>query len=161
MENMQETQNPASLKLVAELVPRPCWYSNMRSLVPRPAWDKLRRQVYAQYQHRCGICGADERLHCHEIWLYDDTAHIQTLAGFIALCGWCHHVKHLGHSAGLASEGKLDYNRVIEHFMRVNNCTLEEFETHRSQVFEQWEARNQHTWQTVLGDYQRLVEKRT
>lgn len=159
MGSKQEEREPVSLRLVAELVPQPCWYSNMRSLVPRPVWDRLRRQVYAQYQHRCGICGAEARLHCHEIWSYDDTAHVQTLSGFIALCEWCHHIKHLGHSASLASEGKLDYNRVIEHFTHVNNCTREQFEAHRRQVFEQWEARNQYSWRTELGDYEGLVGK--
>src|SRR5690242_6509626 len=46
----------ASFSLTIELVPQPCWYSNMRKAVTRSTWDTLRRQVYAQYHHRCGIC---------------------------------------------------------------------------------------------------------
>src|SRR5258708_22360853 len=56
---------PENLKLTIELVPETCWYSNMRSALPRDEWDRLRRQVYADYGHRCGICGARGKLHCH------------------------------------------------------------------------------------------------
>jgi IstB-like ATP binding protein len=86
---------PENLRLTIELVPETCWYSNMRSALPRDEWDRLRRQVYADYGHRCGICGARGKLHCHERWHYDDAAHVQTLQGYIALCAWCHHVKQL------------------------------------------------------------------
>ena len=71
----------------------------------------LRRQIYAQYHSCCGICQARGRLSCHEIWHYDDDQHVQTLQGFIALCEWCHHMKHLGLAGVLAGEGKLDYDR--------------------------------------------------
>ena len=74
-------------RLTIELVPRPCWYSNMRTTIPRAAWDKLRKQVYAQYNYCCGVCQLEHvTLHCHEIWQYDDTLHSQKLNGFIALC---------------------------------------------------------------------------
>ena len=89
---------PENLRLTIELVPETCWYSNMRSALPRDEWDRLRRQVYADYGHRCGICGARGKLHCHERWHYDDAAHVQTLQGYIALCAWCHHVSPVGHN---------------------------------------------------------------
>jgi predicted restriction endonuclease len=44
----------------------------------RKEWDKLRKEVYAEYGHRCGICGAQGRLNCHERWSYDDETHVQT-----------------------------------------------------------------------------------
>lgn len=141
------------LRLCVELVPRPCWYSNIRKAVPRTTWDALRKQAYAQYYYRCGICGAQGRLHCHEIWHYDDEQHVQTLRGFIALCELCHHVKHLGHAGILAGEGKLDYNRVVTHFLTVNACSLEDFEQHRRQEFAQWRKRDKHQWRTDLGTY--------
>ena len=157
---MQSGKDSEPLKLTIELVPRPCWYSNMRGAIPKAAWDKLRRQIYARYQQRCGICGANARLHCHELWSYDDTTHVQTLTGFIALCEWCHHVKHLGHAGILASAGKLDYQQVIAHFLKVNGCSEAQFEAHSHQAFAQWQERNRHTWRTDLGEYAGLVSKK-
>jgi hypothetical protein len=101
-------------RLTIELVPRPCWYSNMRTTIPRAAWDKLRKQVYAQYNYCCGVCQVEHvTLHCHEIWQYDDTLHSQKLNGFIALCEMCHHCKHIGHAGILARHSNhfSDYHR--------------------------------------------------
>jgi hypothetical protein len=145
------------LRLTVELVPLPCWYSNMRQVVPRSTWDMLRRQVYAQYHYQCGICQARGRLSSHEIWHYDDEQQVQTLQGFIALCEWCHHIKHLGLAGILAGEGKLEYDRVIAHFLSVNACRMEDFEHHRRQAFAQWRARNRYEWQTDLGAYAHLI----
>lgn len=148
------------MRLTIELVPRTSWYSNMRSVMPKSAWDKLRKSVYAEYNHKCGVCGAEGRLECHEIWEYDDKNHIQALHGFIALCALCHRVKHIGLAGIHAREGKLDYEQVIEHFMRVNECNREAFEQHKKQAFEQWRLCSQHQWQVNLGDYESLVSKR-
>src|SRR5712691_2581439 len=99
---------PDELHLTIELVPQPLWGINLHK--SRAAWDKLRKQVYAQYNYRCDICQAENvTLYCHEIWQYDDTVHIQKLNGFIALCNMCHHCKHIGHAKILAADGKLDF----------------------------------------------------
>lgn len=148
-------------ELTIELVPQPCWHSNMRSVVSRARWDQLRREVYAQYHHRCGICDAEGRLECHEIWQYDDDRHVQKLDGFIALCSWCHHVKHIGFSGILAARGRLDYEQVIEHFQRVNQCDRQTFEIRLRQASAQWRARNQFEWTTDLGNYSSLVDAQT
>ena len=153
MTTEDDTTQQSPLRLAIELVPQTCWYSNMRAVLPQSEWDLLRRQVYAHYRHRCGICRARVRLHCHEIWHYDDTVHVQTLHGFIALCEWCHHVKHIGLAGILAAQGKLDYERVVAHFMRVNRCDRAAFERHRAQAFAQFEERSRHDWQTDLGPY--------
>lgn len=34
------------------------------------------------------------RLECHEVWEYDEENSIQRLSGLLALCTWCHKVKH-------------------------------------------------------------------
>jgi len=107
-------------KLEIELVPATTWYTNLRKVLPPDEWDKVRRKAYADHGYRCGICGAQGRLSCHEMWKYDDEKHTQTLTGFIALCDMCHHVKHIGLAGILASEGKLDFSKVIEHFINVN-----------------------------------------
>lgn len=150
----------SNLKLTIELVPATSWYDNLRKVIPQPEWDKLRKRVYAEYGNRCGVCGAEGRLNCHEIWKYDDHNHEQKLLGFIALCDLCHHVKHIGLAGILAFEGKLDYEKVVEHFMKVNGCDRKTFERHRDKAFGQWEKRSQHNWKVDLGKYRDLVESK-
>lgn len=149
-----------TLKLTIELVPRTSWYNNMRKVVSKATWDTIRKQVYADYGYRCGICRAKGRLSCHEIWHYNDQTHEQKLTGFIALCDWCHHIKHIGLAGILASRGELDYQKLIEHFCSVNQCDRPTFEGHTKQAFAQWHQRSQHQWQVSLGEYARLVEGR-
>jgi len=146
------------LKLTIELVPSTSWYNNLRSVLPKSVWDKIRKKTYAKYGYRCGICGAKGRLNCHEIWEYDDQNHVQKLVGFIALCDLCHHVKHIGLASILASEGKLDYERVVEHFMKVNGCDRKTFERHRREAFDQWRERSRYDWNVDLGEYESLVK---
>jgi hypothetical protein len=148
----------AERRLAIELVPSTCWYSNMRKVLSHTAWDKLRKEVYAQYKHRCGICGKNNvRLECHEIWAYDDDTYMQTLMGFIALCPLCHHIKHIGLAGIMAQEGKLDYERILDHYCAVNHCSREDFYRDRAAAFTQWHARSQHTWQTDLSRYAHLI----
>jgi hypothetical protein len=150
MDTTTEPPAGAPLRLTIELVPETCWYSNMRALLPSAEWDRLRRQVYRDYSHRCGICGASGRLHCHEIWRYDDAAHVQRLEGYIALCSWCHHVKHIGLAKLLAARGELDFERVVTHFLRVNGCDRATFERHCADAFALWRERSRHAWRTEL-----------
>lgn len=148
------------LVLVTELVPETSWYDNLRKVIARDDWDILRRRVYAEYGRRCGICRADAQLHCHEIWEYDESCHIQTLRGFIALCEMCHHVKHLGLASILANEGKLDYQTVIDHFCRVNGCDRATFDAHKKAAFDVWRERSRHPWTVELGEWAALIEPR-
>jgi hypothetical protein len=90
--------------------------------------------------------------------LADDTNHVQTLEGFVALCPWCHHIKHLGLAGILASRGELDYERLIAHFMKVNQCTRNAFLWHREAAMSQWERRSRHKWCVELGEYQSMVK---
>ncbi len=137
--------------LAFELVPRSSWCDNVRSKFTRAEWDKLRKQVYADYNHRCGICGASGRLAAHEIWRYDDQSHLQQLTGMIALCDLCHHVKHIGFAEVLASQGKLNLKRVIDHYCKINKCTLSDFDLHLQEAFRIWEKRSSHPWQVDIS----------
>ena len=158
MESGQATPQFHLFKLTIELVPQTSWYDNLRKVIPKGQWDKLRKQVYARYDHKCGVCGAENsRLNCHEIWDYDESNYVQRLLGFIALCDLCHHVKHIGLAQILAAQGQLDYEDVIRHFMIVNKCSRKDFEAYRAWAFEQWRERSKHTWQVELGEYASLV----
>lgn len=97
-------------------------------------------------------------MNLHEIWKYDDFKHTQKLEGFILLCEMCHHVKHIGLAGILADEGRLDYNNVIRHFCKVNNCSEKEFEKHRKEAFEIWQNRSQQKWKQDFGKYNGFVK---
>lgn len=158
-----------AFKLAIELVPSTSWYDNLRKGMKKEEWDGLRRKIYSKHGYRCGICASRGRMNCHEIWSYDDRRHIQKLDGFIALCDWCHHrqvhrlgetspageadVKHIGLASILASRGELDYDLVVEHFMKVNQCSRSAFERHRSGAFAVWEERSKFQWKVVVGNY--------
>jgi 5-methylcytosine-specific restriction endonuclease McrA len=142
------------LILWAELVPQTAWGSNLRNNVSQQEWDTIRRKVYAEYDHKCGVCEDDDTiLHCHEIWKYSTKKKVQRLAGMIALCPLCHHVKHIGRAGVLANEGKLDYQQIVDHFCRVNRCSKARFENHLEAVFKKWEERSQHEWDLDLGEW--------
>jgi len=92
------------------------------------------------------------------MWEYDDKKHVQKLVGFIALCDMCHHVKHIGLAGILASQGKLDYEEVVQHFMRVNNCDRKTFEKHKENAFDEWARRSKHKWQVDLGECKGMIK---
>jgi hypothetical protein len=145
------------MKLVIELVPSTCWYKNLRLAVGVLNWDYIRKKAYKEAGYRCAVCGADGKLNCHEVWEYDDVEHIQKLIGFTALCDLCHFVKHIGFAGIQAAEGKLDFDDVIRHFMRVNECSLEEFEEHERKAWQVWEERSLHKWRCEFGEYGKFI----
>lgn len=134
------------LKLTVELVPKSTWGENLRSFLPASEWDALRRATYAKAGGRCQVCGqGDTVLHCHEVWEYDDTAHVQTLKALVALCGACHEVKHIG----LATiRGRRQ--QALEYLAAVNALTLEQARAYVRAAFRQWRERNRHEWELVL-----------
>ena len=80
-------------KLTIELVPQTCWYANVRKLVTYSQWEVIKRVTRRAAHSICQICGGVGKrwpVECHEIWQYNDEAHIQTLIGLIALCPMCH-----------------------------------------------------------------------
>ena len=143
----------AHFRLQSELVPSSSWGNSLAQRPPRAEWDRIRKQCYRDYRYRCGICGAEGRLEAHEIWHYDDTAHIQRLDGFIALCPLCHHIKHLRHASRLIHRGKLDAKTLTQHFCTVNGCTPQTFQAYRAHALTQWRARREHLWTVDLGSY--------
>ena len=154
MESRETRASDTPLRLSIELVPSTCWNVNLRHLLAPRAWDALRRRVCEASGWRCGVCGDQAKpLHCHEVWDYDDARHIQTLRGFLALCPLCHHVKHIGNAGVLASQGRLDYERVVAHFLRVNGCDRAAFQRHYREAMDRWRERSRFEWQTDLGPY--------
>ena len=148
------------MKLKVELVPSTVWFSSLRNLLPRKIWDDIRNEIIKENGRKCQICGEIEgKMNLHEIWKYDDDRHIQKLEGFILLCGLCHHVKHIGLAGILTKQGKLDYDKVIEHFCKVNNCSEKDFKKHVDRAFEIWRERSKHKWKQDFGKYEEFIKK--
>lgn len=148
------------LKLTIELVPETSWCNNIRNTVSKSVWDHIRKKAYSEYHNKCGICGVSGQLSCHEIWDYDDTTHVQSLKGFIALCNPCHMIKHIGMAGILAKQGKLDLNKLMQHFIAVNNCDSKEFEKHVGMAFDAWEKRSKYQWSINFGEYDPIISKK-
>ena len=126
-----------TLKLSIELVPSTVWDSSVYKLMSREVWDSIRNDFIKENGRKRQVCGETSgTMNLHEIWNYDDKKHVQKLEGFILLCRMCHHVKHIGLAGILANQGKLDYDKVTEHFCKVNDCTKKEFEKHKAKAFE-------------------------
>ena len=139
------------LKLTVELIPKTSFYSNMRKELSKEGWDKVRKSTYRKYNYRCGICNAKGRMNCHEIWEFDEGRGVQTLMGYEALCDLCHHVRHIGFASILARKGKLDYEKVVKHFCKVNKCSVEEFRTHTDQAYDTWDKRSKIKWRVDIS----------
>lgn len=132
------------MKLTIELVPKTCWYSNVRSHILKTDWDKLRKECYRLAKHKCEICGGKGKkwpVECHEVWHYNDIRKIQKLQRLIALCPSCHEVKHAGRSQKLGL-----YDKVLNHLSKVNNITKREAIHHIETSLETWSQRSQYSW---------------
>ena len=148
------------MKLEIELVPSTVWFSSLYQLLPREVWNRIRNEIIADRGRQCQICGETEGvMNLHEIWQYDDENHIQNLEGFILLCRMCHNVKHIGLTGILARKGKLNYDDVVEHFCKVNNCSRKDFENHEKDAFESWRERSKHEWKQDFGKYQEFINQ--
>ena len=146
------------MKLEIELVPSTSWYDNLRKYIKQKDWNKIREQTNEISNFKCAICGAKGKLNCHEIWKYDDKSHIQKLNGFTMLCNMCHFVKHIGFAGVLSGRGKLDIEKVVKHFIEVNKCNINEFESHKKKCFEIWKERSRCEWKIDLGIYENMIK---
>jgi hypothetical protein len=149
----------SGFRLQIELVPSPLWYRSLRSVVSPKVWDDIRHSEYRKAGFKCAVCGYQAlpgrgKLFCHERWLYDDERHIQKLVGFEVVCQWCNGIKHIG-IAGIT--GDVDYNTLIRHFRRVNECNYEDFVLARALAFQVWEERSEFEWSQDFGEWSGLV----
>lgn len=144
------------MKLTVELVPKTCWYNNVRSILSQEQWDYIRKQVYTAAYDTCEICGGIGEqwpVECHEVWNYDDVNHVQRLERMIALCPNCHAVKHSGRSF---VAGEID--RVVGHFNKINKTKnkWKDYNSHFIQQMKIWMKRSHYEWTldiSILDDY--------
>lgn len=128
-----------------EMVPRTCWWSNLRSVLPSERWDQVRRAVYRRAEWRCEVCGSwgtEHPLEAHEVWSYDDHAHRQVLIRIAALCPMCHQCCHLGHAqASVSIQEVLDHLRILTDRLLPDLVALQN----------RCEERSRHPWTVHLA----------
>jgi len=155
---MKKKYSP-QLKLKIEMVPQSSWGISLRNCIPRSRWDKLRKEVHQKNGMKCEICGSSEKLNCHEHWEFDETTNTQKLTGLGTLCNMCHHVAHFGRSEQIAAEGHLDIQAVINHFLKVNNCTPHVFSKHEGEALAIFLERSRIHWKVDFGSFSELIPK--
>lgn len=150
------------MKLQPELVPASAFYSNLRKILTVSEWDKLRKQVYAEHDHVCQICGDTglnqgrrHKVECHEVWGYQQIdaepwRGYQVLESLQCLCPMCHAVKHIGFQL---IKGKAHYIQALQHMMKVNGKkdlldvgvkVTEAFHKHAEMSKIQWDLSLEH-----------------
>ncbi|MGO1971612.1 MAG: DUF5710 domain-containing protein [Propionibacteriaceae bacterium] len=133
--------------LFVDLVPRSCWFTNVRHCVAKSEWDRVRRMVYGRAEDRCEVCqyaparGRGELLEAHERWAFDDATLTQRLVRLIALCSGCHEATHFGHAQlkGRAGEAFL-------HLMRVTGMDEHTASEHIDEALRTWRSRSARDW---------------
>jgi hypothetical protein len=141
------------LLLKIDMIPKTSWGNNLHRQLPSPIWKSLREKTLASSGHKCSICGSPDKLHCDEVWAYDNRKKVQSLVRLQTLCSMCHYVKHIGHAGVLAKEDRLDYSKVVEHFLAVNNCNLLMFDEHEFRAQKLWKERSRYKWKIDFGGY--------
>lgn len=129
--------------LSIELVPKTAWFNNLRSYLSKTEWDEVRKRCYSRANHKCEICGGKGPkwpVECHEIWEYKNNQ--VSLVDLISLCPDCHEVKHIG-----LAQIKGNFERALNHFIKVNRCSKQEALSHIENAFGVWRERNKTIWQ--------------
>lgn len=140
-------------KLTIELVPKTCYYSNVRTTVTKQEWNKIRFISYEKANNKCEICGDvgknqgyKHNVECHEIWEYDDTNHTQKLVGLVSLCPICHQVKHIGRAIAMGR-----HQLVHNQLMKVNRWTPKQVEIYILKCFEIQKERSKYQWKLDIS----------
>ncbi len=135
--------------LTIELVPKSCWFSNLRSALSTEQWSIIRKRVYRAANHQCQICGGrGERwpVEAHETWSYDSRNNVQRLESIRALCPACHEVKHFGLARIKGRE-----QVAMKHLMKVNDWSAQQAHEHIRLSFEEWSQRSLFSWSIDLA----------
>ena len=138
--------------LFVDLVPRSCWFTNVRSCVSQQDWERLRRPILRRAGFQCEVCGAPEDraagrwLEVHERWHYDDHRGVQALRRLIAICKPCHLVTHFG----LANvTGRTD--EAFAHLREVTGMSQADAWAHVKAAEGLWISRSARTWHLDLS----------
>lgn len=136
-------------KLFIDLIPKSCWFSNVRTCVKSSEWNRIKSLVYGRANFICECCGVNTRkkgieINAHERWEFKDG--VQKLKRLVALCKPCHNVTHIGLS-GI----KGIYEETIQHYCKVIDEDLEYCESLNKEAFSLWKQRNKEEWKLDIS----------
>lgn len=131
-------------------------------------WDRIRHIVFDKSGNKCSIChSSGVILNCHEVWIHDDVNLIQYLKECVSLCVLCHSATHPTRASKNAEEGKYEFKKVVEHFMRINECDEKTFDEYKDYIQDLELYRTivltedrKKAWHIDYGEYNDLVLRR-
>jgi hypothetical protein len=138
--------------LLVDLVPDPCWFTNVRTCVSVQDWERLRLMITRRAGHRCEACGRGEDrasrrwLEAHERWHYDEHTGVQALRRLVCLCSECHLSTHLGYANVTGRAGQ-----ALAHLATVTGMTPTEVSAHVQDAGQLWLRRSRRTWELDLS----------
>lgn len=137
-------------ELYVDLIPKSCWFTNVRYCVRPEDWDKIRKIVYSRARYKCECCGIyciknKIPIEAHERWDYNYDTNTQKLVRLIGLCKLCHSTTHFGLSRMNGMEEK-----VSNHLKKVRNFNFEELKEHIDVAYAIWLERNNLEWNLDL-----------
>lgn len=71
-------------------IPYPLHNVAPRTILGRKVWDEMRKKCYADAKHKCEICGAEGKMHAHELYDIDYTTQTAIFKRCVCLCPKCH-----------------------------------------------------------------------
>ncbi|MEC3756037.1 hypothetical protein P9160_01165 [Bacillus halotolerans] len=107
----------------------------VRKTIGQSLWYKIRDQLLKRDTPQCSICGfiseSDEtnKIHIHEQEEYDFENIVVKLIGLNLICTNCHAFHHFGFTQIYSSKEKMQ--QLIEHFIKVNGCSINEFKEYK------------------------------
>lgn len=123
------------LKLKIQPIPNSTWGISLANKMPSKEWLDLTVKVYRDADYTCEICGATGvKLHCHEVWEFDDRKKIQRLVRLECCCELCHNVHHFGRSTVVYKPSYVE--KLIKHWCKVNGKTKQDFIEYQKEIFE-------------------------
>ena len=148
------------LKLRIELVPEPLWGKSLYRLLPREVWNSIWAEYMDKRGGKCEVCGWPERpLPLHEEWKYNDRKRVQKLSGLRLLCEKCHWTVHVGQGQLEVGGTGLNYDDIVKHFCKINQCSKRDFNKHYNEARKIWEKRSKYKWKQDFGKYKRYIKK--
>lgn len=132
--------------LFVDLIPRTCWFTNVRTSVHSSDWDRLRNFIYTRANNQCECCHAGSPLEAHERWHYDEKNRVQKLVRLVALCRSCHEATHMG-LAQIKGRDEI----ATQHLMKVTGMDRRTADRHIEKAFKLWAERNWINWTLDLS----------
>ena len=127
----------------------------------RKAWESVRQLALQKCQFRCSLCGVDEKgLNCHEVWTFSTESEARKLIEVLPLCKMCHAVRHMDRPR---FQELMGFESMKEHFMKVNKCSVEDFNEYYQQHQEKAESLvslgtdHMIAWKTDYNEYISIV----